>query len=122
MNGISAKEFFAIKMHLNLNPLEVLALTFGLLLSMFSVFFYLSEIGIRHSGDYNRFEIFGNPVWVATQILLSAGVSGPEVPKSNLGKFIGIFANLGGVMIFCLFVTAVFNIGKLTSYEKEVCK
>ena len=74
MNGISAKEFFAIKMHLNLNPFGVLVLVFVLMMSMFSVFFYLAEIGIRDSGDYNRFEIFANVIWVTTQIIFSAGI------------------------------------------------
>ena len=64
LNGISGKEMFAIKMHLNLNPISVLITFFLCALFSFSTLFYLSEVGIRN-GEYNRFEKYGNAVWVA---------------------------------------------------------
>ena len=121
LNGIQAKEIFAVKMHLNLNPLCVL---FSVLLGSFlafSIMFYLAEVGFQ-SGEYNRFEKFPNAAWVAAQTLLSAGVSGLEVPKTHVGKLIGMFANITGVVILCLFVIAFKNMSKLNSYELELFK
>ena len=65
LNGIAAKEMFAVKMHLNLNPISVLVVFFLFALFTFSTLFYLAEVGIR-TGEYNRFEKFGNAVWVAS--------------------------------------------------------
>jgi hypothetical protein len=44
-NGYNANTLFAIKMHLNLNPLKVLIFTFSLSLFVFSVLFYIAEVG-----------------------------------------------------------------------------
>ena len=57
-NGYSANTLFAIKMHLNLDPIKVLIFTFGLSLFVFSVLVYIAEVAQRGSGEYNRFENF----------------------------------------------------------------
>ena len=108
-------------MHLNLNPISVLLAVFLFSLFAFSTLFYLAEVGIK-SDEYNRFEKFGNAAWVASQNLLSAGISGLEVPKSHVGKLINVFANITGVVILCLFVIACNNMSKLNSYEMELFK
>jgi hypothetical protein len=44
-NGYRASTLFAIKMHLNNDPVKVLSFTFLLSLFCFSVLFYIAEIG-----------------------------------------------------------------------------
>ena len=44
-NGYRADTLFAIKMHLNIEPGKVLALTFMMSLFCFSVLFYIAEVG-----------------------------------------------------------------------------
>lgn len=44
-NGYSANTLFAVKMHLNLDPVKVLIFTFGLSLFVFSVLYYIAEVG-----------------------------------------------------------------------------
>lgn len=103
-NGYRADTLFAVKMHLNLNPLQVLSFLYMLALFSFAVLFYISEVGQRNSGEYNRFEKFENAAWVASQNLLGAGVSGLEVPTTHLGMLMSIFCCLISSAIFSLFI------------------
>jgi len=121
-NGYSANTLFAIKMHLNLDPVKVLVFTFGFSLFMFSVLFYIAEVAQRGSGEYNRFENFSNAAWVASQNLLSAGVSGLEVPTTHLGMLVSVFCCFLSTIILSLFIIQWFNITQMTPFETEIYK
>ena len=109
-NGYRADTLFAIKMHLNIEPGKVLAITFMISLFCFSVLFYIAEVGQRNSGEYNRFEKFENAAWVASQNLLGAGVSGLEIPNTHLGMLMSVFCCLIASGIFSLFIIMWQNI------------
>ena len=74
--GSNGDVIYALKMHLNLNPIGFIVVIFLLMQFTFTILFYLSEVGLRNSGQYNRFEKITNSAWVTTQLLLSAGISG----------------------------------------------
>lgn len=121
-NGYSANTLFAIKMHLNLDPIKVLAFTFGLSLFAFSVLYYIAEVSQRDSGEYNRFENFQNAAWVASQNLLQAGVSGLEVPTTHLGMLVSVFCCSLSTVIMSMFIVQWFSITQMTPFEEEVFK
>lgn len=104
-------------MHLNLNPLSFLIVSFLLMQLVFTVLFYLSEVGLRKSGQYNRFEKVANAAWITTQILLSAGTSGQEVPMTNLGHIISVFCSIGGTFMIALLIICLKSFAKFTPYE-----
>lgn len=113
---------YALKMHLNLNPVGFIIISFTLMQLVFTILFYLSEVGLRKSGQYNRFEKISNSAWLTTQILLSAGSSGQEVPMTNLGHIISLFCSIGGTLIIALLIICLRNTIKFTPYEEELYK
>jgi len=69
-----------MRMHLVRNPVMLTLMTYLVLLFSFMVLLFISELGLREQGDYNRFENLQNAFWVSQQFILSAGVSGREIP------------------------------------------
>ena len=53
-------------------------------------------------------------------MILSAGISGREVPQTHLSKILLVFGSFTSILVVCLFISMWHNLSRMTPFEGEV--